>query len=272
MKRTPNRTFRMLLSILAFAVVLYLAFVIAISLTFRSLLYPAPVDLGGQLAPQAELRTLRAKDGKDVHALFFANPSATRTLVHFHGNGETIQAMGGIASDLVAKGYAVVLVEYRGYGPSRSSGPPNEQGLYLDAEAVLDALSAEGVGKDHIVLWGTSLGTGIATEMAARGRGRALILVTPFTSITAIVDRVAPGLLPARLIARDHYDSLSKAKDIKVPTLVVHGDADELVPWDMGRDLAAAIAGAKLVTVPGAHHGDIYIKGKVADLVADWSR
>jgi uncharacterized protein len=271
MKRTPNRTFRILLAILAGAFTVYLAFVAVIALSFRSLLYPAPMDLGGQLPSHAELRVLTAKDGRAVHALHFRNPAATRVLVHFHGNGETIRAMGGVGSDLHARGLEVMLVEYRGYGSSRSSGPPTESGLYMDAEAALDALAADGVFADRIVLWGTSLGTGVATEMASRGRGRALILVTPYTSIHAIVDRAAPGLLPSRLIARDAYDNLAKANDIHVPTLIAHGDADEIVPYEMGRELAAAIPGAKLVTVPGARHGDVYIRGGLVDLIADWS-
>jgi uncharacterized protein len=270
--RSPNRTFRVLLGVLAGAVTLYLGFVIAISLTFRSLLYPAPLDLGGSTPPNAEFRTFRSKDGRDVHALHFRNPNAKRTVVHFHGNAETIASIGGTASDLTARGLSVLLVEYRGYGSSRESGPPTEAGLYLDAEAALDALAAEGVTSDQVVLWGMSLGTGVATEMAARGRGRALILVAPFTSITAIVDRVAPGLLPSRFIARDRFDSLAKAPSVRIPTVVVHGDADEVVPWDMGRDLASAIHGAKLVTVPGAHHGDVYRLGHVGDLVVDWSQ
>lgn len=272
MRRTPNRTFRLLVAVLAGAITLYVAFVIAISLTFRALLYPAPMDLGGSTPPAAELRTFRTKDGKEAHAFHFRKPGATRTIVHFHGNAETIRSMCGVASDLHARGLSVMLVEYRGYGSSRAYGPPTETGLYLDAEAALDALAAEGTTKDQIVLWGTSLGTGVATEMATRNRGRALVLVAPFTSITSIVDRVAPGLLPAGLIARDRYDSLGKASGVHVPTVVVHGDADEVVPWDMGRELAAAIPGAKLVTVPGAHHGDVYVRGHVGDLVVDWSQ
>ena len=272
MGHSPNRTFRVLLAILAGAITLYVAFVFVMSLTFRSLLYPAPVDLGGPLPSHAELRTLRAKDGKTVHALHFRTPGATRTLVHFHGNGDTIRSMGGVASDLQAHGFDVMLVEYRGYGSSRDQGPPTEPGLYADAEAALDALAAEGIGPDRIVLWGTSLGTGVATEMASRGRGRALILVTPYTSIPAIVDRAAPGLLHSRFIARDHYASLGKATAVRVPTFIAHGDADEIVPYDMGVDLSRAISGAKLFTVPGARHGDIYVRGSLVDRIAEWAK
>ena len=271
MRRSPNRTFRVLMAILAGAVTLYVAFVFAMSLTFRSLLYPAPVELGGSSPTHAELRVLKAKDGKTVHALYFKRTGAKCTLVHFHGNADTVRSMGGVASDLQTKGFDVLLVEYRGYGSSRDQGPPSESGLYADAEAALDSLAAEGVGAERIVLWGTSLGTGVATEMATRGRGRALILVTPYTSIPAIVDRAAPGLLPSRLIARDQFDNLSKAKSVRVPTLIVHGDADEIVPYDMGVQLSRAIGSAKLVTIPGAHHGDVYPRGHLVDLIADWA-
>jgi fermentation-respiration switch protein FrsA (DUF1100 family) len=150
----------------------------------------------------------------------------------------------------------VLLVEYRGYGTS--GGPePTEEGLYLDAEAALDMLASKGVAPEKIVLWGTSLGTGVAAEMARRGRGSRLVLVSPYTSIPDLVTDVVPGV-PARLLVADHFDTLAKSAEIRVPTIVLHGDADEIVPFWMGRRIAEAIAGARLLRVPGGHHSDLF--------------
>jgi fermentation-respiration switch protein FrsA (DUF1100 family) len=136
---------------------------------------------------------------------------------------------------------------------------PSEEGLYDDAETALAGLAARGVGPDQVVLWGTSLGTGVAAEMARRGRGAALVLVTPYTSIPDVVTAAVP-LVPAGLLLPQRFDTLGKTPEIHVPTLVVHGDADEIVPFWMGERLASAIPGARLLQVPGGHHGDLFVR------------
>ena len=109
------------------------------------------------------------------------------------------------------------------------------------------------------MLWGTSLGTGVAAEMARRGRGAALVLVTPYTSIPDVIASAVP-LLPAGLLVPDRFDTLSKSSEIRVRTLIIHGDADEIVPFWMGQSLAGSIAGARLLTVAGGHHGDLFLR------------
>ena len=151
-----------------------------------------------------------------------------------------------------------MLVEYSGYGSDRDA-TPSEEGLYADAEAALDALRRRGVGPAHVILWGTSLGTGVAAEMARRGHGAHLVLVSPYTSIPALVTDVA-FLVPAGILIADPFDTLSKAAAIRVPTLVIHGDADEVVQYWMGKRVAAAIAGARFVTIAGGHHGDLFAR------------
>ena len=199
-----------------------------------------------------------AADGVPVHALEITAPAGARTIVYFHNNRETVEERVAFARGLRARGFGVLLVEYRGYGRAPDT-TPSEQGLYADAEAALDMLEGRGVGADHVVLWGTSLGTGVAAEMARRGRGTRLVLVSPYTSIPALVTDVAP-LVPARFFIADPFDTLAKADAIRVPTLVIHGDADEIVPYWMGKTVAAAIVGARLVTITGGHHGDLFAR------------
>jgi fermentation-respiration switch protein FrsA (DUF1100 family) len=225
----------------------------------RHWLFPAhelASPIATTVATGALCHVLRARDGTVVHVLELAAPEGSRTIVDFHNNRETVESKLDAAQPLRARGFGVLLVEYRGYGSSRGS-QPSEEGLYLDAEAALDMLASRGVGADKIILWGTSLGTGVAAEMARRGRGAELILVSPYTSIPDLVTDFVPGV-PARLLLADHFDTLSKSSAIRIRTTVVHGDADEIVPFWMGEKIAEAIPGARLLRVRGGHHGDLF--------------
>jgi uncharacterized protein len=218
--------------------------------TSRVLRTPPPEDF--------EHYTLIAEDGQIVHAIGLPAAAGARTVVYFHNNRETASARAAVARALHAEGLGVLLVEYRGYGDSRA-GKPTERGLYDDAECALRMLARKGTGADRIVLWGTSLGTGVAAEMARRGRGARLVLETPYTSLPDLVTDVLP-LVPAGLLVPDHFDTLAKADGIRVPTLVIHGDADEIVPFSMGARVAEAIRGAMLLRIPGGHHGDLFAR------------
>jgi pimeloyl-ACP methyl ester carboxylesterase len=236
---------------------LVIAVVLLTSARLLSRRFVFPVDA---LVPpgaryDAVSREFRARDGAIVHALEVDASVRGRTIVYFHNNRETVESRLGLAHSLASRGFDTLLVEYRGYGVSAGTSP-TEEGLYADAEAALDMLAARGVPPSRIILWGTSLGTGVAAEMASRGRGSQLVLVTPYTSIPELVTNVAP-FVPARFLVADHFDTLSKVARIRVPTTIVHGDADEIVPFWMGERIAQSIPGARLVRVRGGHHGDV---------------
>ena len=234
------------------------AFVLGVRAVARSYLFPVS-EVATVRAPEDLQRyTLRARDGVDVNVFELPASAARRTVVYFHNNRETAASRIEIARSLRARGFDVLLVEYRGYGVSRGESP-SEDGLYLDAECALDMLERRGIGPDRIVLWGTSLGTGVAAEMARRGRGSRLVLEAPYTSIPGLVTAVAP-IVPAQVLVPDHFDTLDKAAAIHVPTLVIHGDADEVVPFWMGEEISHSIPGAKLVRVRGGHHGDLFAR------------
>jgi len=238
----------------------------------RAYLFPSSEVARGDTPAGFVSHELRASDGVAVHALELRGAPDARVVVHFHNNRETVESVADAARALHARGLGVVLVEYRGYGASRGARS-TEEGLYRDAEAALDMLASRGIGADRIVLWGTSLGTGVAAEMAKRGRGSRLVLVTPFTSVPDLVTDVAP-VVPARALLADHFDTLAKAGEIRMPTLVIHGDADEIVPFAMGERVARAIAGARFVRVPAAHHGDLFARegARLFDAIAALSR
>lgn len=237
------------------ALVIGVVLLTSLRLLSRRFVFPVHALVPHGVRYDAITREFRARDGAIVHALEVDTFVRGRTVVYFHNNRETVETRLGLAHSLASRGFDVLLVEYRGYGVS--AGPsPSEEGLYADAEAALDMLASRGVPPSRIILWGTSLGTGVAAEMASRGRGSQLVLVTPYTSIPELVSNVAP-FVPARFLVADHFDTLSKAERIRVPTTIVHGDADEIVPFWMGERIAQSIPGARLVRVRGGHHGDI---------------
>lgn len=238
---------------------LYSAIALLGCLSSRSILYPAPHN-GPPLVPDGALLVpLTTSDGVSTSALYFAAKDIKEdpTLVVFHGNGESLRSAAPLGEALWAAGAGVMLVEYRGYGTS--TGSPSEEGLYLDAEAALDKLERLGVPKDHTVLMGISLGTGVAAEMALRGKGKRLVLVAPYTSIPEVASRWVP-ILPTSWIVRDHFDTLKKAPSIGISTLIVHGTDDEVIPYRMGKELAGRLPSARLITVLGGRHNDLFAR------------
>lgn len=238
----------------------------------RAYLFPASEVATADIPNDFDRYVLMARDGVAVHAIGLAAPHEGRTIVYFHNNRETMASRVAIARELHERGFGILLVEYRGYGLSGGASP-SEDGLYLDAECALDMLALRGIAADRIVLWGTSLGTGVAAEMAKRGRGSSLVLEAPYTSIPDIVSNAVP-FLPARVVVADCFDTLAKARDIHVPTLIIHGDADQIVPFWMGEKLARVIHGARLVVVSGGRHGDLFARmgDRLLDEIATLAR
>jgi uncharacterized protein len=235
------------------------AVLLAARLYYPRLLYPAPQ--GDAHAPaEGRLLTLKSRDGTPVRATQFPSADDAPIVVYFHGNGVVMGDVLWMAREFRQRGLGVVLVEYRGYGLSADAAhaAPSETGLYEDAEAVLTALASQGFGPERIALFGESLGTGVATEMAARGRGASLVLVTPYTSIPEVASRLVFGL-PVRAFMSERFDSLAKAPRILVPALLLHGTDDRVVPYEMGVKLERALPRARLVTVPGGHHNDLFL-------------
>lgn len=241
----------------AIALVGTVALVASLRAVARRFLFPTG-EIAAVRAVGGEEIVMRAADGVPVRGLLFARGEAgERYAVVFHNNRETIELASPVGRELFARGVAVLLVEYRGYGASRGE-VPTEEGLYRDGEAALAFLASRGVSPGRVTLIGQSLGSGVAAELASRSGGARLVLVTPYTSIPDLVTDVVP-IVPARALVPDHFDTLAKAPRIHVPTLIIHGDDDEIVPFWMGERLASAIAGARLIRVPRGRHGDLFL-------------
>ncbi|MFO0677422.1 MAG: alpha/beta hydrolase [Polyangiaceae bacterium] len=225
---------------------------------------PFPDDLARTW--KAERLRFRTRDDLAAEAAYFVARGSSPTLVFFHGNAEAAADNLAFGAALASRGFGVVLAEYRGYGGL--SGRPSERNLYDDAECLLALLAERRVGSESLVLVGRSLGTGVATEMASRGRGRALVLVSPYTSMHDMASRFVPGVGPIAIA--DAFDTASKLPALTIPITIVHGEDDEVVPFSMGRALAEASPRARLIPLPRTGHNDIRgLDALVADALRD---
>jgi len=219
---------------------------------------------------------MTASDGVKIHGWFIPSPgravASSPTLLFCHGNAGNISHRLDKAARLISTGANVFLFDYRGYG--QSSGGPSEKGMYRDAEAAYQYLTAtKGLRDKSIILYGESLGGGVAVETALRYPSGGLILESAFTSTVDMARLVFP-FLPVRWMVREKYDSLAKISRLAVPVLVLHSAQDEIVPFAMGERLYAAAGGAKLLVELTGDHNEGYIdSGKFyQDAVASFIR
>lgn len=159
----------------------------------------------------------------------------------------------------VRAGYGIMTLAYRGYGGS--TGSPSEAGLYEDAASAYRWLRAQGFGPEQIVIFGESLGTGVAVNVASSEKIAGLVLDSPFTSVTDVVQGRFPHM-PVWLLLQHRFDSLSRIGRVTAPLLVLHGDQDDIVPFALGKRLfAAANEPKRHVVFPDGGHLVPFDKG-----------
>lgn len=180
-------------------------------------------------------------------------------VIMFHGNAETISGLAKQTQRFHDLGLSALVVEYRGYGRS-TGGFPSEASVYADAQAGWEFLLRRGLAPGRIFIFGHSLGGAVAMDLASKHPDAAgVILESTLTSVADIGKRLPLfRFFPLELLVTQRFDSLNKAKSLKVPALVVHGDADPVIPLAVGRDLFTAIASKKqFVLVHGGDHDHI---------------
>jgi fermentation-respiration switch protein FrsA (DUF1100 family) len=195
-----------------------------------------------------------AADGTKLHGWFLSHPQPRAVALFCHGNGGNVAMWADALRQYHdVHGLAVLGFDYRGFG--RSEGAPSEAGLIMDARAARKWLAERtGVDEADIVLIGTSLGGGVATQLAAEDGARGLILASTFTSLPDVGAEHTPWLSP-RLVMVNRFNSLKAIGRYKGPVLISHGDNDELIPIEQGRRLYEAAPGRKrFVVIPGAGH------------------
>jgi hypothetical protein len=278
-----------MINLIAVAFGVYAALVGALFMFQRQLIYhpsqylPSPAEAG-----VAEMQALRVTTDDGLALTFWYRPALAGqpTLVYFHGNGGNLGGRALKARAYLDAGFGVLLAAYRGYGGN--PGKPSESGLYADARAQLEFLRQNGVAAAQWVLYGESLGSGVAVQMAyeqALGMGGpdtaagtpvaaapvgAVVLEAPFSSLADAAQAHYP-FVPARFLLRDRYDSTAKIGQVKTTVFIVQGEQDAVIPTELGKRLFKAAREPKQARwIPGAGHNNLYdygVPGMVVDFV-----
>jgi hypothetical protein len=223
----------------------------------RVVFQPSPgVDLRpADLGVDAEQVWLASEDGLRLHAFHLRAPGgASRAILLLHGNAGNASHRLPLAAAFARLGADVLLLDYRGYG--LSAGRPSEAGVYADARAALAHLEARGFAAERVVLLGQSLGGAVAVDLAQERRLAGVVLESTFSSLSDVA-RSAFGPLGS-LLVRGRFDSAAKISRLRAPLLVLHGDRDEIVPFELGRALfAAAPEPKRFEALTGAGHNDV---------------
>ncbi len=199
---------------------------------------------------------VEADDGAQIHALLFETDGEARGVVlYFHGNAGSVASWYRIGPQLNRHGLDVLLVDYRTYG--KSTGEMSEEGLYLDGQATYEHLVDRGYRPESIIVHGRSLGSAVATRVATDYPVGAVVLETPFTNLGNLAGDLYPIPVPGWLL-QYQFDNLGRAGDIEVPTWVVHGTEDQIVPVDHGRQIYDALEEPKQLTIiEGGGHNNL---------------
>ena len=241
--------------------VVVIAVVLALIWTMqRRLIYfpssgvPTPNEIG---LSDVEPVTFETIDGLSLNGWFFAasGPLPRITVLVFNGNAGNRAHRGPLAAALHRHGLQVLLVDYRGYGGN--AGTPSENGLALDGRAARAYLAGRrDVDRSRLVYFGESLGTAVAVRLAAEYPPAALVLRSPFTSMSDLGQHHYP-FLPVRRLLRDRFAAIDQIRRIRIPLLVIAGGHDRIVPIENSRRLYdAAIAPKRLLVLPDADHND----------------
>jgi fermentation-respiration switch protein FrsA (DUF1100 family) len=211
--------------------------------------------------PAAQEVVLDTADGEKVIAWHVPPSGDAPVILYFHGNGGALRYRVGRFRALTESGAGLVALSYRGYGGS--SGSPSEAGLIADAEAAY-AFAVARYPAERIVLWGESLGSGVAVAIAAEHKVGRVVLEAPFTSAADVGAR-AYWFLPVRLLMKDRFRSDLRIGKVTAPVLILHGARDGVVPIDLGERLyALANEPKRFVRFPGGGHEDLDLHGALA--------
>jgi uncharacterized protein len=255
-----ERTMSIFKWLVVFVPIAYVGGVVVLFFVQRALVFPIPetVRTSPEAAgfPQAEEHILTTTDGEKVIIWHVPAKPGHPVVVYLPGNGDILARVVERFRDITADGTGLIALSYRGYGGS--SGKPGEQGLLNDAEATY-AFTAERYEAAQIVVWGFSLGTGVAVTLAAAHPVRKLILEAPYTSITDIaLARPQFRLIPVRWLLRDQFRSDERIAAVTAPLLIMHGGRDFTVPIRFGERLfALAHEPKQLVRLPEGGHNNL---------------
>lgn len=241
----------------------YLALIVFVYFRQPKMLYFPTRDI--EMTPAAiglsfEEVNFKTADGLTIAAWHIPAPDARAVLLFCHGNAGNISHRLDSIRIFHDLGLSVLIFDYRGYG--RSEGEPTEKGTYLDAEAAWDYIvKNKRIDPSRIVIFGRSLGSAVAAELAMRRKAGALIIESGFSSIPDLGRKYYP-YLPVGLVTRFHYATIDKVSRLALPKLFIHSPDDEIIPYDQGRKLFEKAAEPKeFLKLQGSHNEGFLMSG-----------
>ena len=229
------------LNIALIIILTYLIVTAAVYIFQRKLLYHPYLsphlsydDSGKGLNHKFEKIKINVNEEISLNGWFHFKDHKKKTILFFHGNAGNLDNRIYKLNWLGHLDINYLIIAWRGY--SSSDGKPTENGLYEDAHSALNFLKSKRVFEKDIVLYGESLGTAVAVEIGQNKNFAGIILEAPFTSMVELGQKYYP-IFPVKLLLKDKYESEKKIKNIKIPILVMHGEADKIVPFYMGKKI-----------------------------------
>ena len=219
---------------------------------------------GVQQTPEAAGLTytdvsIATKDGETLHAWWLEHPEPRAQVIFWHGNGGNLSLWLEVIVRLRLQGFSVLAVDYRGYGAS--TGKPSERGIYRDAEAAVGEFARcfkrEG---SPVIYWGRSLGSPVAASSISTMQPDALVLESPMPHLRAVL-RNNPVLWALSFFSSYRFPTSRFLQDYDGPLLVIHGEADSIVPFPAGRQVFADAPTSRkaFASIPGADHNDLHV-------------
>ena len=232
-----NKKKMYILSIVGLIVVIYLIITFILYNSQRSLLYhPSENNYSGDKLT-VSIDKIKIKNDDNIELLAWYHEKDIekyKTILFLHGNAGSLENRIHKINHFNDMDVNFLIISWRGF--SGNKGQPTEKGLYKDAKSGVDWLKNKGVKQENIIIYGESLGTGVATEIAQNKNFAGIILESPFTSMVAAGKSKYP-IFPIKLLLKDKYESDKKIKNIKSPILIMHGEVDKIVPFWMGKKM-----------------------------------
>ncbi|MDB5283096.1 MAG: alpha/beta hydrolase [Bacteroidota bacterium] len=245
----------------ALGLILFISYALVLILIYifqdKMIFYPEklPLNFKYNLSPLDTEVFIKTIDGVNINGILYRRPGNKYVILYFHGNAGSLGGWQDVSNEILALNSDLLIIDNRGYGKSEDSF--SEKGFYEDGRAALRFLISAGYKADQVILYGRSLGTGIASELAITENVKGLILETPYTSLKDLANERMSYFLPS-LLMQYNFNTLQNASKFSVPTLILHGSKDDLIPFSHSQKIYDAIAGKKkLVLIEGGKHNNL---------------
>lgn len=225
----------------------------------RLIFYPGKLskDYKFRTIPLREEVFFQTEDGQTINGLFFPGEDKTKAILYFHGNAGDLSGWQFVAEDLLPSGLSIFIIDYRGYG--KSTGSITEAGLYADADAALRFLNEKKkIKSDSVIIYGRSIGSGVAVDLASRKRCAGLVLESSYSSLATLANEKVPFFFPSFYL-RAKFNNKDKINQVSAPIAFIHGADDTLIPPAHSQILFETFRGKKtFVLVEKGQHNDLH--------------